>query len=115
MEHIIRAIVQPLMKRIKVEWMARMPQEGVPPSKTQGVVRTSFTVMSDGSIKDVVITQPSAIATFNDAAKAAILASHHPRRWLTDPATEAFPADIHRESLQIRLEFLYNLKCPASR
>ena len=91
-----------------------MPQEGVPPSKTQGVVRTSFTVMSDGSIKDVVITQPPAIATFNDSAKAAILASHHPRRLLTDPATEAFPADIHSESLQIRLEFLYNLKCPAS-
>jgi outer membrane biosynthesis protein TonB len=62
------------MKRIKVEWMARMPQEGLPPSMTQGVVRTSFTVMSDGSIKDVVITQPSSIASFNDTAKAAILA-----------------------------------------
>jgi TonB family protein len=110
-------VVKPLMKRVYQTWLAHMPKEAAPPTSAQGVVRVTFTLLADGSVREVVITEPSALASLNEAAQIAILDSHHEvigRRPLGTPANpDMFPAEVHRSSLHVRVQFLYNTHCVA--
>jgi TonB family protein len=110
-------VVRPLIKRVYKSWLAHMPKEAAPPTSAQGVVRVTFTLLADGSVRDVVITEPSAMSSLNEAAQMAVLDSHHEivgRRPLGTPANpDLFPAEVHRSSLHMRIQFLYNIHCVA--
>ena len=110
-------VVRPLIKRVYKSWLAHMPKEAAPPTSAQGVVRVTFTLLADGSVRDVVITEPSAMSSLNEAAQMAVLDSHHEivgRRPLGTPANpDLFPAEVHRSSLHMRIQFLYNTPCVA--
>jgi hypothetical protein len=77
----------------------------------------TFTLLEDGSVRDVVITEPSAMSSLNESARLAILDSHHEvvgQRPLGTPANpDLFPAEVHRSSLHLRIQFLYNTNCVA--
>ena len=110
-------VVKPLIKRVYHSWLAHMPKEAYPPTSAQGVVRVTFTLLADGSVRDVVMTEPSAMSSLNEAAQMAVLDSHHEivgRRPLGTPANpDLFPAEVHRSSLHMRVQFRYNTPCVA--
>lgn len=112
-----KQVVKPLIKRVYKSWLAHMPKEAYPPTSAQGVVRVTFTLLEDGSVRDVVITEPSAMSSLNESARLAILDSHHEvvgQRPLGTPANpDLFPAEVHRSSLHLRIQFLYNTNCVA--
>jgi len=78
-------------------------------------VVVTFTLLSDGSVQDVVVSKPSMMAVLDEGAQAAILDSHHVvvgRRPLGSPANpDAFPMEVHRSSLHLKIHFSYNLPC----
>jgi TonB family protein len=112
-----KQVVKPLIKRVYKSWLAHMPKEAYPPTSAQGVVRVTFTLLADGSVRDVVITESSALASLNEGAQIAVLDSHHEvvgRRPLGTPTNpDLFPAEVHRSSLHLRIQFLYNTNCVA--
>jgi hypothetical protein len=115
LELIQRQIVKPMMKRVYQSWLEHMPAEAKPPTSAKGIVVVTFTLLSDGSVRDVLIATPSAIEPLNDAAQMAVLNSHHEitgRRPLDSPANpDLFPKEVHRSSLHMRVPFVYNIAC----
>jgi TonB family protein len=110
-------VIRPLTKRIYESWLKNMPKDVYPPISAKGMVAVTFQLMADGSIKDVVVTKAAENELLNQAARDAILFSHHEtsgRRRLYPPPdepAESFPPELHRPSLHMRLRFLYNTKC----
>jgi TonB family protein len=117
LELIQQQVVKPMIKRLYQSWLAHMPKEAAPPTSAQGVVKVTFTLLADGSVRDVVVTKPSALASLNEAAQMAVLDSHHEvvrRRPIGTPANpDMFPAEVHRSLLHVRAQFLYNTHCVA--
>jgi hypothetical protein len=117
MELVQGKVMKPLIKRVYASWLAHMPKEAAPPASVKGAVTVTFLLMADGSTQEIVITRAAANDALSYAARDAIVFSHHEisgRKRLYPPSeepSEAFPSELHRSSLHIRVQFLYNLTC----
>ena len=87
------------MAQVKRNWYSVMPSAAA--MSLSGHLILTFVVHRDGSITDVAVSVPSAVESFDLAARSAVIA--------TSP-TAPLPAEYPDESVRFAVTFYYNEK-----
>jgi hypothetical protein len=93
-----REILDPLIKSVYIAWLPLLPADAKPPVSHPSSSNVTFTIHADGSVTDVTLENVSGSDAISQASKLAIESAKF----------AAFPADIKRKSLTLRLNFLVN-------
>lgn len=96
---VLREVVQPVAKAIRHAWEPLLPPEAKPPVSRAASSSVTFTLLRDGSIKDIAFKQISGSEDIGQAAKRAIERIH----------LSPFPKEVSQQSLHLRLTFSVNL------
>jgi len=91
--------LQEILKRVKNNWYNLVPDVALPPLRKQGTVTIEFTIMKDGRVTGMKLTQPSGDVSLDRAAWGGITASN---------PFPALPTEYSGKYLVLRFRFQYN-------